>query len=157
MYENAKCVCKIIAPPPVINGILLIIGLSCGFLKYGDMHLNALHYFPLCYISPICLFLSINSIMSQHNFISCKYADVFVRFLRWLAKSGTEFLAFHMFLLFLYDKIVERFELSDEISFFLKFIFTLSLFYWIIVPFANNFLYRLLGKDKIAWSDNYLK
>lgn len=95
--------------------------------------------------------------MSQHNFITCKCADKFIKFLLWLARSGTEFLAFHMFLLFLYDKIGAMFELPDEINFLFKFVFTLSLFYLIIVPFANNFLYRLLGKDKIAWSDNYIK
>lgn len=148
-----------LTPPKktIISGILLFIGLSCSFLKYGDMHLNKLHYFPICYISPICLFVSIHSFMSQHNFITCKCADKFIKFLLWLARSGTEFLAFHMFLLFLYDKIGAMFELPDEINFLFKFVFTLSLFYLIIVPFANNFLYRLLGKDKIAWSDNYIK
>jgi len=121
------------------------------------MHLNELHYFPICYISPICLFVSIHIFVSKHYSISCKSIEKIVKFLVWLAGHGTEFLAFHMFLLFLYDKIEAMFEFYDEINFLIKFVFTLSLFYWIIVPFANKFLYMLLGKDKKAWSDNYIK
>lgn len=121
--------------------ILSIIGLLGFWINLGDFHFNQIDNYPLFYLCPITLTLSLSILLKD---IKKSYI------LSWIAQNGITILASHCYLIFSYDFLIRKcsLNLSPSINFFLQTVFIFGILYLIIIPILNKYCYWAIGKIK---------
>lgn len=134
---------------------LLVLIISCvicvmGPIDLGDMHLNQIESYPMFFIKPILTAYVVIFIM--YSFERC-FVNPITALPRYIARNGLVVLAFHCYLVFLFQVAISqlRVQVEDNTLFILKFVFVFSSLWGICVPFCNRYLYKILGKDKLGW------
>lgn len=121
--------------------ILTILGLLGFWINLGDFHFNQIVNYPLFYLCPTTLTLSLNVLLKKIKN---------TKFLSWISQNGISILAIHCYLIFIYDFIIRKYNLvlSSPINFSLQTIFVFGILYSIIIPIINKYCYWAIGKTK---------
>lgn len=119
----------------------LCIGLIGFWIDLGDFHFNQIINYPLFYICPISLTLSLSIWLKRIKEISP---------LSWIAKNGIVILSSHCYLIFTYDFIIKKCYLnfSPSINFFMQTLFVFGLLSLVIIPIINRYCYWVIGKKQ---------
>lgn len=119
----------------------LLVGLIGFWINLGDFHFNQIINYPLFYICPVSLTLSLSIWLKRSKEISP---------LSWIAKNGIIILASHCYLIFTYDFIIKKYNLyfSSNVNFFMQAIFVFGLLAIIIVPIINRYCFWAIGKKQ---------
>ena len=126
--------------------LLLLLGFGC----YGLLVLVNNEILKMA--SPICLFAFVKF---THDLAPI---NIDIKPLRWVAVNGIVILGAHNFVYHLFHGLAKRIALlqnSSTLFFMFSFISCFLICYLLIVPFVNTYLYRIFGKKKMAWNDNY--
>ena len=137
--------------------ICLLIGSVGFFIDLGDMHFNIINCYPLFFICPISMGYGIFSLVRNYEY---RLNNLFVSICEWIANNGITILAFHCWLVFLFDNLVKIIPFLDNykyVLFIAKLVFVSFILYIIIVPFVNKYFYWIVGKKKIEWKESYIQ
>lgn len=123
---------------------LLIIGCIVGmvgfFINLGDFHLNRISFFPLNYICPIFLTLSLLLLFRLLDI------DGYSAILSAISINGIIILSTHFYLIIIFSGIFR--DLPLIFDFILKTLFISATLYYFIIPLSSKYLCKLFGRDK---------
>ena len=82
-----------------------------------------------------------------------------VKLLRWVSINGIVVLGTHIFLYRYFHVFVKHISWianSDWMFFSVSFVLVYSSLFYVVVPFMNTYGYRILGKKRNSWKENFL-
>lgn len=118
-----------------------LVGLIGFWINLGDFHFNQIISYPLFYICPVSLTLSLSIWLKRSKEISS---------VSWIAKNGIIILASHCYLIIIYDFIIKKCNLnfSPNVNFLMQTIFVFGLLATIIIPIINRYCFWAIGKKQ---------